>query len=63
MNDEPCSCQAHGIPCHRKRRTGRRQCSTCIERCGPFGPAIVSREIQMQRKRDRERGYYRAARS
>lgn len=28
-----CLCPEHEVPCHRKRRKARRQCSSCIDYC------------------------------
>lgn len=30
-----CDCPDHPIPCHRKPKKARRQCSACIEYCYP----------------------------
>ena len=35
-HEPPCACPRHP-GCVRKRRPHRRQCSLCIDQCGPFG--------------------------
>ena len=45
-----CACPVHPA-CHRKPRVKRRQCSTCIDWCGPFGldtkgrPRVIGVEL------------------